>query len=312
VRPYWFFVEETNSIREHLLRLPTAARIYAKTYRNLTTLLPVYLLSSPTVVLQFAEIYTDERAKSPEWYVESRFAQFRERDEDVDDPDLGSVSMRFGPSRTLRDFTKLAAPLLRSGSIVLLPTVKLDVFSGFRREASAATFYNGCQSLDVVPLRTNEDLMKLLETILVPVLAGIPLDTTLRLVTDEWDSYKRCQERFVEAYHELEHAKETGDLVAAAKRVKRELVDEGVDLVARRYKELKRKGLFEAIGGYIVSAAVYFSSLKSGDAKDQLITALGAAGSVLHAIHTLVDVREERRELEESSFYFVLRLTGRA
>jgi hypothetical protein len=310
--PYWFFVNKHESIRDFVASLALRADVFTNSFKDLATTLPVYLLSSPHVLLQFGDSYRDERNKEPEVYIETRWRQIREMDEAIVDPDVGQASVQFGPSRTLQDFTSIAKPLMRAGNLIILPRLNTSsAFSGFSLERQAEKFYNRCEPLEQLGNAIAPQTKAAMEAIMLPVLQNVQLDVMLKLAVDEWDAYTRCQRFFAEALRELQDATEADELGKRAPRIKRNLIDDGIDKVETRYRALKRKGLFDAISAYLGSGAIYFSSISHPTIHQEIAQTLGASALLTRALHTYFEVRGGRRDFKASSFYFLLRLTKR-
>ena len=306
--PYYFFVKHASAINNYISQNRYTSRLYCCSERELTALLPIHLLSSESVILQFDPYFEDISGKRPPFFRETKWEVWNRIKDGQANPNVGRIWIDYGPAEIFQTLINSGKSFFDSGYLNMLPTMRCDIDSGFAEEREAAKTYSIGVKLKGVRVDHERDVEALLTDVVLPIIAPVKASDLLHLIADEWDAFESCRRHFLETQSRLLNIPDKHEARAEAERLKCEILDQGINELSERYTKLQRKGLINSLGGSIVGVTFCMTCLASTEVSQILLNLLGGGVSKFMTLYNYFDYRSGLKSLTESPYYFLTKL----
>lgn len=297
-----FYAHQATDIAAFIRSKGLVSLPIVNNYDLFQPLLPLHLLTANHTALRLPPGGIDNG-----YYVKSR--RWRSSYDDIG-CDYESI-LDFGHEDTVRKFINYAKPLLQHGILSLIPSNSITDIKGCGAP-ERVDFDELLKAPDEANTAKNSGDLKigtaLVHEIVMPIIFGARNSDFLKLVTDEWVSFQRCRERLIYASVQMGHTTSSLEHDLLFKKIKREIIDDGVSGLEDEFKRLDRKGIIKATGGILGSASLFIVNITCSSTLGLLSSAVAAA--ILGTTNCLnyMEYKEGLNGIKSNPFYFLWKL----
>ena len=226
--------------------------------------------------------------------------------------DIGGDSedvFSFGKSKVIEDIYGKAQFLFDKGHICLLPT---HVVNSYKEVYGSPEWppFDYEKSISKHPQDHKPKLQEQLSEIVLPLLVGARASDIFQLISDEWDAFGRCRRYLICGISEMRDAHRDGSLSQIdLRRIKSEIIDDGIMTLGEKLKTLKKKGVLDTINASLASAAVIWTNIQTTGHIDAIGSAIATSIVGATGYANIVQYRDASEELKKHPHYFLYRLS---
>lgn len=198
-----------------------------------------------------------------------------------------------------------------TGSVFYAPFIPpLEVELEFmKNRVSMANLIGGeslfSESIDFV----DENALLALASINLPTLENVPLTTLQKIKADHHDDFSVFSRAMVKAVTGIKSSAGSEQFLQDARAIQRDLLDDNLDKLAKKYKQISRMRSLSAGGVFVGTVGLSFAAI-SGAAVPAIIT--GLAASVAAGIAHAASQFKEKYSLSENPMNFLWRVNQNA
>lgn len=304
---FHFFMYHAQDIMDFISSQTThVSRVYIENESQLTQLLPIYLLTSETTVIQFSNNYVDKNKKKTDFFNQSDSSPYLAS---LEGTSRGFCRLNYAPPIIFHSLVADGDHLFKTGQLYLIPTVDAGTWDGdIEFAGSTKKAYAINERLNkICPVEDMKSATSIRD-IMFPLIAQIETSDLLKLIGDNRDAFERCKSYLLHAEEEMHKVTGKLDAERKLKKIKNEIIEDGISGLNDRYNLLKRKGIIDAVGANIVSASLLLSSTLSNDLTTNIINTLGCGAHGLATIHNYIQYKKDANEILSSNAYFLTKI----
>jgi hypothetical protein len=300
---YAFFAHEINDIANFICGKGLVSFPLITDYQLFQPLLSLHLLTSNHTCLCLPPADEQHSHFVKIWRARSTY--------DNMGCDFESV-LNFGKKTIVDSFLRDGQFLLQKGVLSLIPSNSVDDRKGYG--APEPVCYR--RHLLTVPLSHIKPLPEEhasphsneVREIIFPTVYGVKTPAFLKLISDEWGAFERCRDRLI--YSSIELSAITDDAVfdSRFRKLKKEIIDDGIYGLDDRMKSLNRKGLIKAIGGVLGSASLFVNNVIFTGSYNVVTSLLAASILGTSTLVNHMEYNEGIRNVARDPFYFLWKM----
>lgn len=295
------YYHDSDAVAQHILNKEFSSLPKISSYEQASVVLGANLLFSPHVILSLPSFNN-----RPFHWVKYKYQRSMY-------DGMGAkydVHLNFGDKELLENIVEHGGELLKNGVLSIVPDVTdrtdydcdPDVYTG---SLDCFRNYNS-----ILPTNACHKMTE----IFIPIIYGAKLSDILKLISDEWESYEMCRNLFFEAYLNLSKTENEQEFQYRLNKIKKDVIEDGVDKIRTRYNSLKRKGIVKAMGAVIGASSLMIASNNINMPNN----VVGYISHVLAAILattgnwvTYVDYKDDLKKIQSDPSYLLWKI-GRA